>query len=86
MEIMKNYIFLTSEVDTYQPYSKSSEPDIENLQVLGISEGRTSKMAFKDLIKNNKHLLETTFDEMFCYELGQDFNDSTDHFSLIFKK
>jgi len=82
MEIMKNYIFLTSEGDTYQPHSESSEPDIENLQVLGISEGHTSKMAFENLIKSNEYLLETTFCKTFCYELSMNFKDSLDFFLL----
>ena len=44
---------MTFEGHTYQPYSESIEPDIENLQVIGISEGNTSRMAFENLIKEN---------------------------------
>ena len=82
MEIMKNYIFLTSEGHTYQPNLDSDEPDIENLQVIGISEGNNSQEAFKNLIKNRKHLLKTTFNEVFCYELSTNFRDSVDFFLL----
>ena len=80
---MKNYIFLTSEGYTYQPDSESSESDIDNLQVIGVPEGNNSKMAFKNLIKNNEYLLETKFDENFCYELSQNFKESVSHFNLV---
>ena len=80
---MKNYIFLTSEGYTYQPDSESSESDIDNLQVIGVPEGNNSKMAFKNLIKNNEYLLETKFDEIFCYELSQNFKESVSHFNLV---
>ena len=83
MEMMKNYIFLTSEGYTYQPDSESSESDIDNLQVIGVPEGNNSKMAFKNLIKNNEYLLETKFDEIFCYELSQNFKESVSHFNLV---
>ena len=79
---MKNYIFLTSEGHTYQLDSKSIEPDINNLQVIGISEGNNSQMAFENLIKNREYLLETTFNEVFCYELSKNFRDSVDFFLL----
>lgn len=82
MEIMKSYIFLTFEGHTYQPYSESIEPDIENLQVIGISEGNTSRMAFENLIKENNHLLERTFNEIISYELNSNFKSSVDPFSL----
>jgi len=80
---MKSYIFLTSEGYTYQPDSKSSEPDSDNLQVIGVSEGSTSKMAFENLIKNNGYLLETKFEEIFCYKLSPDFKESMSYFSLV---
>lgn len=79
---MKNYIFLTSEGYTYQSNSESTEPDIENLQVIGISEGNNSNMAFENLINNNENLLETTFDKIFCYEFSHDFKESVRHFNL----
>ena len=82
MEIIKSYIFLTFEGHTYQPYSESIEPDIENLQVVGISEGNTSRMAFENLKRENNYLLETTFNEIFSYELSSNFNSYVDYFSL----
>lgn len=78
----KSYIFLTFEGNTFQPDSESIEPDIENLQVIGISEGNNSQMAFENLINEKSYLLETTFDEIFSYELSPNFNGSADYFSL----
>lgn len=43
---MSNYIFLTNEGYTYQPKLDSDMPDIENLQVIGISRGKDAKEAF----------------------------------------
>ena len=79
---MNSYIFLSFEGHTYQPYSESIESDIENLQVIGISEGNTSRMAFENLKKDNNYLLKTTFDEIFSYELSSNFEMYVDYFSL----
>ena len=51
---IKKYIFLTVEGYTFQPGSKSVEPDIENLQVIGFSQGKDSKDAFQNLLKENR--------------------------------
>ena len=83
---MKSYIFLTREGCTYQPASESNEPDIENMQVIGISEGTSSEIAFENLIIENEHLLKTTFDEVFCYELNPNYRDCVDCFSLASKR
>ncbi|MDW7774884.1 MAG: hypothetical protein SCH39_00940 [Methanosarcinales archaeon] len=82
MEMKKSYIFLTFEGNTFQPDSESIEPDIENLQVIGISKGNDSHMAFENLIKENSYLLETSFDKIFTYELNPNFNGSADYYSL----
>ena len=68
---IKNYIFVTSEGYTFQPNSKSIEPDIENLQVVGFAKGKDPKEAFKRLIKENNYLLETGFNEVLSYELAE---------------
>lgn len=83
---MKNYIFLTGEGATYQPDSDSNEPNIENVQVIGVSEGISSEIAFENLIIENEYLLKTTFDEVFCYELNLNYKDCVDYFSLSSKK
>ncbi len=66
---MKSYIFITIEGYTFQPESTSIEPDIENCQVVGFAKGKEPQQAFQNLIQENSNLLETTFDELICYEL-----------------
>jgi hypothetical protein len=66
---MQSYIFITIEGYTFQPESTSIEPDIENCQVIGFAKGKAPKQAFQNLIQENSNLLETTFDELICYEL-----------------
>ena len=66
---MKSYIFITTEGCTFQPGSEAIEPDIENCQVVGFAQGENEKQAFENLIKENKYLLDTTFDELICLEL-----------------
>ena len=78
---MINYIFVTSEGHTFQPNSKSIEPDIENLQAIGFSQGKNSKDAFRNLLKENKYLMNTTFNAITSYELNTDHKSSKcDHF------
>ena len=66
---MKSYIFITTEGYTFQPESESIEPDIENCQVVGFGQGKDENQAFENLIVKNSYLLETTFDEVICFEL-----------------
>ena len=66
---MKSYIFITAKGYTFQPESTSVEPDIENCQVVGFAKGEDPQQAFQNMIQENKNLLETTFDELICYEL-----------------
>ncbi|MCH7559153.1 MAG: hypothetical protein IIB56_17110 [Planctomycetes bacterium] len=66
---MNSYIFITTEGYTFQPESESIEPDIENCQVIGFAKGKNPKQAFQNMIQENSNLLETTFDELICYEL-----------------
>lgn len=65
----KKFIFLTFEWYTYQPNSISSELDIENVQMIWISEWKTSKEAFENLKKENEWLFNTSFNEIYCHEL-----------------
>lgn len=66
---MKSYIFITTEGFIYQPDSESIEPDIYNCQVIGFSEGSNPQDAFNRLIKDNKQLIKTSFEEVFSLEL-----------------
>lgn len=76
---MKSFVFITTEGFTYQPDSQSSEPDIENCQVLGYGDGKNPQEAFKNLIENNEYLTATTFDEIICLELA---NEERNYFYL----
>ncbi|MCH8518686.1 hypothetical protein LAT59_02910 [Candidatus Gracilibacteria bacterium] len=64
------FIFLSFEGFTYQPDSESTEPDIENMQVIGFSEGFSRKEAFQNLLKENEYIRDTTFDEVWCMRLA----------------
>lgn len=76
------FIFLTLEGYTYQPGSASVDPDVENVQMLGIATGPDQRTAFRSLVADNPWLRETTFDEVYCYELSKDFAASRTEFSL----
>jgi len=62
---MKKFIFLTQEGLTKTP----NNIDVENLQVLGVTEGINKEEAFRNFIKENKYLLQTDFDEIVAMEL-----------------
>ena len=67
---MSMYIFISNEGFTYQPDSESIEPDIENCQVIGFSEGSNPQEAFLSLVKDNEYLKETSFKEIFSLQLN----------------
>ncbi|TYB31280.1 MAG: hypothetical protein FXF47_04935 [Candidatus Mcinerneyibacterium aminivorans] len=79
---MNNYIFLTKEGHTFQPDSESVMPDIQNLQVIGFSEGKNPKEAFKNLLEKNEYLKDTNFNEVVCYPLDQDYKNKKQYFYL----
>lgn len=76
---MKSYIFITSEGYTFQPDSDSSTPDIENCQVLGFGSGVDPDDAFRNFLRENEFLLDTSFDEVTALELA---NKKERYFSL----
>lgn len=76
---MNKYVFITNEGFTFQPYSDSAEPDIENMQVIGFAQGDTVKAAIRNLLESNTFLVETSFDEIFAIQLK---NDHREYFSL----
>jgi len=80
---VKNYIFLTTEGYTFQAGSDCIEPDIDNFQVIGFAKGTNSQEAFYNLVKNNEYLLKTTFEEVFCYELAENYKETKAYYNLI---
>jgi len=76
---MTEYIFLTTEGSTFQPNSNSSEPDIENMQIIGFAEGDTVHDAATRLVESNEYLANTSFDDIFAIQIA---NKHREHFSL----
>jgi hypothetical protein len=80
---MNSYVFLTDQGTTFQPDSESIEPDVENLQVLGWSNGETAEAAFEAMMEENAWLCGTSFTECFAVELKQsDSFEKAKHFRL----
>ena len=76
---MGKYIILTTEGLTYQPNSDSSEPDIENMQVIGFAQGNSVEDALRKFLELNPYIANTNFDEIFTIQLT---NDHREYFSL----
>jgi hypothetical protein len=79
---MDNYIFLSAEGYTFQPNSNDETPDIENLQVIGFSNGSTADEAFENLLSTHTYLKETSFGSIFCYKLDKHYEESRREFDL----
>ncbi|WP_418185050.1 hypothetical protein ACNSOS_09170 [Aliarcobacter vitoriensis] len=69
--LKKEFIFITFEGYTFQPNSEEIIPDIENMQVIGFSNGVNSNEAFKNLKKEKIYLEKTNFDEIIAIELKE---------------
>jgi len=76
---MGKYIILTTEGLTYQPNSDSTEPDIENMQVIGFAQGNSIENALSKFLELNPYIASTNFDEIFTIQLK---NDHQEYFSL----
>lgn len=70
--IMKKYIVLTDEGYTYEPDGK----DIENLQVLGITEGANEDEAVDNLLNESPWIKNTSFKSIMCLEVMGDFKNA----------
>ena len=79
---MSKYIFLTNEGYIYQPNSESVEPDCENSQLIGITEGSNQEDAFNNLLKEREYLKKFNFDEVYCYKLDDDYQESKEYFYI----
>lgn len=67
---ISEYIFVTFEWHTFQPWSNSLDPDVENMQVIWFWKGFSRDEAYENLIKNNNYLLETSFNEIWCMKIA----------------
>ena len=66
---MKAFIFISKEGYTFQPGSKSIEPDVDNLQILGFGRGENSEEAFQNFLNESKWVQKTSFEEAIALEL-----------------
>lgn len=66
---LRYFIFLTDEGYTFQPDSDLVDSEIDNLQVLGFSEGVNVDKAIENFIQENKFLNELNFDNVLVFEL-----------------
>jgi len=79
---MDNYIFLTTEGYTFQPDSETATPDIENMQVIGFSNGSTADEAFDNLLNTYAYLRDTSFRSIFCYKLDEQYEKSRKEYNI----
>lgn len=79
---MKKYIFLTTEGYTYQPNSDSIEPDCDNAQLIGIVEGKNQEEAFKNLLEMYDYLKTSNFEEVYCYQLIDNYEATRESFII----
>ena len=79
---INSYIFITTEGHTFQPNTEAIEPDIENCQVIGSSDGLNPTQAFENLLRDNSYLTQTTFNEVICYELKKDYRKNSVSFAI----
>ena len=79
---MNKYIFLTTEGFTYQPNSENIEPDCDNVQLIGIVQGESQKEAFKNLLEKYDYLKTSNFEEVYCYQLNDNYEDTIESFII----
>ena len=79
---MNKYIFLTTEGFTYHPKSESIEPDCDNAQLIGIAEGINQEEAFQNLLEKYQYLKECNFEEVYCYQLMDNYERTRKSFII----
>ena len=62
------FLFITPDGVTYSS-PKHIYPDVDNLQILGYSEGVNEEEAFDSFIQENKWISDTDFKEVICIEI-----------------
>ncbi len=66
----KKYIILSIQGYTFSPNNASSEPDVDNIQVLGFAEASTPENAFEEFCKENDHIKGLGYSKVKLYELA----------------
>jgi hypothetical protein len=73
---MKNYFFITPDALTYKPNCDRPEPDLVDMQIIGIDHDDMFQDALQDLIELNGHIAGDA--------LGRDFRFDNNNESLKF--
>lgn len=73
---MNKYIFLSNEGSTYQPIKNTDADIVENIQVIGFSDGINPDEAFSNLIAINPFIRSTSFNHVYCYKLDSNFEEN----------
>lgn len=73
---MSHYIFLSDEGYTFEPFSNSYLPEMENMQVIGIASGETEEEAFGVLLEENPHIITSEFNKVIGYKLDNNYAKS----------
>lgn len=79
---MNKYIFLTTEGYTYQPNSESVEPDYDKAQLIGIVEGQNQDDALKNLLVKYDYLKTSNFEEVYGYQLDDNYENTRESFII----
>jgi hypothetical protein len=79
---MDNFIFLTTEGYTFQPDSDATTPDVENMQVIGFSNGSTADEAFNNLLSTHAYLKDSSFKRIFCYKLDKHYEENRKEYDI----
>ncbi|MEZ7892786.1 MAG: hypothetical protein QMC67_13670 [Candidatus Wallbacteria bacterium] len=80
---MKYFIFLTYEGSTYCKKTNNDHWETaNNLQMIGIAQGSNSDEAFLSLMSENEWVFDFDYDEVFCYQMADNYEKSKKNFSI----
>lgn len=76
------YMFVSKEGHTFQPQNNELPTEIDNLQVIGISNGQDENEAFLNLLDENLYLRDSTFNEVFSIQIDSNFENNKKYFCI----
>lgn len=79
---MAKFIFMTNEGTTFGEDEHGKLEIVENIQVLGTAQGEDARSAFLTLICENEWLMNFSFENVFSYQLTEDYEDTVEYFAL----
>ena len=83
---MAKFIFMTNEGTTFGEDEHGKLEIVENIQVLGTAQGENAHSAFLTLICENEWLMKFSFENVFSYQLTENFEDTVEYFALNKRK